>query len=150
MGQVDESRPADGELLESVGFAARVGGGKTVGAEPRAGEAEIAEVLVHACRKVRGKGVARAIFEGADHAGFGAGGDIDHAADRLAAPDRAVGAAQDVELARHACKLVAEVEPAARSRWIGHAHAVDEDQQLVRARPANVHAGEAADAAIAR
>ena len=148
--QIDESGRAQRELLRTIGFGARGGGGKAIGFVPRTGQAEEHIVIARARRRAGEERVARAELEAAGQPALGPGRDIDHAAHGFGAPDGAVRTAQHIDLARSAQQQIAEVEPARGARLIGHAHAIDQHQQLVGIRPAYIDAGHRADPAAAR
>ena len=78
------------------------------------------------------------------------GDDVDDAADRLAAPGDRIGAAQHFDALDAGRQQIGEIEAAAGRGGIVDAYAVDHDQRLLRLGAAQAHAGEAAQAAVAR
>ena len=148
--QIDEGGRAQRELLRTVGLGARGGCRKPVGFVPRTGQAEENAIIARACRRAGKQRIARAVFDAATEPAIGPRGNVNDAADRFGTPDRAVRTAQHIDLARSAEQQIAEVEPARGAGLVGHAHAVDQDQHLVRTGPAQIDAGHPADPAAAR
>ena len=149
VGQIDEDRPAQRELLRSVRFGSRCGGREAVGAEIGRGEPGKIGVFGEPAGGTGEQRVARAVFDAARQSAAPAGRDVEHARDRVRTPDRAVGAAQQVDLAHRAGGQRAEVEPARGRGRIGHPYAVDQHQQLLGLAPAHAHAGEGAGRSVA-
>ena len=149
-GQIDEGGGAERELLRSVCFGARGSRREPVGLVPRTGEPEEHRVIARPRRGAGKQRIARTEFDAAAHPALGPGRYVDYAANGFGAPDRAVRAAQHVDLARGTQQQIAEIEAACRTRLVGNAYAVDQHQQLVRTRAAQIDAGDAADTAAAR
>src|SRR5690606_31534119 len=93
--------------------------------------------------------VARAVLSAAPQPAFSPRAGDEHAADGVAAPDRRVRATQQVDLGEVARAESGEIEPAAGRGRIGQAHAVEDDQKLLRLRASHPHAGKGARGAVA-
>ena len=148
IGNIEKGAAAEPELFGPVLFRSVGRRGKSVRAQGRSAEADKIAVSFYPARYRRGQRVARAVFEGGVEARRAAGRDVQHPAQRIGAPDRAVGAARQIQAGDVRGKQGSEIEPAAGGRLIGHTYSVDQHQQLFGRRAAHIQAGKAPDRTV--